>query len=173
MFLITGCGRSGTSYTAAALRACGLDVGHEEPGVGGVVSSVWVVEDTYYPSFHAQHRPQFDLVLHQVRHPLPTIGSLTTAQDSSLRWNARHIELDLHQEKVLVAAQYWLNWNLLCESRAQYRYRIEAVTPGFRLVAPEVSVRLNSRKHRQVKWSDLGKYETSIREMSRRYGYED
>jgi hypothetical protein len=173
MFLITGCGRSATSYTAAVLRAAGLDVGHEGPGADGAVSSLWAVRDSTYPAWHAQGRPQFGTVLHQVRHPLPTIGSLTTALDSSLRWDARHIELDLRQGRVLVAAQYWLNWNLLCEARAQHRFRIEAVTPLFRLIAPGVPVGLNSREHRSVRWRDLGRYETEVREMARRYGYED
>lgn len=38
MLLITGCGRSGTHFTARLLQEIGLDVGHETLGKDGVAS---------------------------------------------------------------------------------------------------------------------------------------
>ena len=108
MFLITGCGRSGTMYMAKMLQSAGLDVGHEALGQDGVVSSIWAVADDWYPSYHQQRkRPAFDVVLHQVREPLATIGSLTTAQPGSWRWNARHIPIRLGEDSVLQMAAKW------------------------------------------------------------------
>jgi hypothetical protein len=142
-----------------------MNVGHECLGEDGVVSSIWAVEDSFYPVWHAQRRPQFDYILHQVRNPIPTIGSLTTANWSSWEWNARHIELDLNQPINLIAAQYWLNWNKLCESISEMTYRIEDINCS-------VNRRLNHREHIQLCWSDLGKYENDIKELARGYGYE-
>jgi hypothetical protein len=168
MFLITGCGRSGTKYMALCLRAMGFDVGHEAPRDDGVVSSVWAVEDAFYPPFHSQSRPAFDLVLHQVRHPLNCIASLTTARKDSWEWNARHIDLDLSESVVEVAASYWIQWNLLCEELASFTYQIETVgARGW----PTVSKTTNSRKHRRIDWTDLGLYEVEVRWLARRYGY--
>lgn len=185
MLLITGCGRSGTKYTSAVLRQLGLDVRHEGAGKDGSVSSLWVVRDEYYPAFHEQDRPEFDEVLHQVRHPLNCIASLTTALMTSWHWNARHIDLDLTQPVLSIASSYWIQWNQLCERTAWVTYKVEDVPSrrwlnllpkgrGWAATAEsyiDVPKTLNSRPHAELDWKDLGEYEGRIRQMAERYGY--
>ena len=184
VFLITGCGRSGTSYTAKVLRAAGMDVGHERKGIHGTVSSLWAVESERYPYFHAQKRPEFDVVLHQVREPLATIGSLTTALKSSWRWNAQHIELDMDWSALRIAAEYWLQWNALCEDQAVMTYRVECIrtawpdigwTCGVLAQFPAgVPENVNRRTHRAVTWKEIYEetpHAASIQKMALRYGY--
>jgi hypothetical protein len=183
-FLITGCGRSGTKYTAKVLQKAGLDVQHEKPGRDGTVSSVWAVEDTWYPGYHAQKRPEFDLILHQVREPLATIGSLTTALQGSWNWNARHIPIDPKAPSLIKAARYWYYWNLKIEEIAQHRYRVEDMKDEWEFLCmllgcncrlPNVSKKTNSREHIRVNWLRLSQavpdIYTELRTMSERYGY--
>ena len=185
MFLITGCGRSGTMYMAKVLQSAGLDVGHETLGTDGVVSSIWAVADDWYPSYHQQRkRPAFDVVLHQVREPLATIGSLTTAQPGSWRWNARHVPIRVGEDSVLqMAAKYWYWWNLIAGAGAQYRYRIEDLAQEWQPIQQvlgfqgaldrSLSRRTNSRPHKRVTWDEVERAvpDLPIRELAEDYGY--
>jgi hypothetical protein len=80
-FVVTGCGRSGTRYTANLLTAAGFTCGHER------IFSPWTKDDVV-PTFDdvqgdsswlavpfLARLPAGAVVLHQVRHPLPTISS--------------------------------------------------------------------------------------------------
>jgi hypothetical protein len=185
MFLITGCGRSGTKYMATVLRKAGLNVRHERPGKDGTVSAIWIVEDERYPVYHHQGpRPEFDLVLHQVRDPLKTIASLTTTRPGSWRWLARHVPIDLSDGILKIAAEFWYFWNLKCEARASYRYRIEDLPEEWETLRQligipgeldkTVSTTVNARSHKKVKWPEIYQATSlcgSIREMGGRYGY--
>lgn len=182
MFLITGCGRSGTLYMAKALRLAGFAVGHEELGPAGAVSSQWAVDTEHYPYYHQQGpRPVFDIVLHQVREPLATIGSLTTSLPQSWRFVGEFVPVT--GDVVLDAAAYWYHWNLLAESQAVFTYRIEALERAWPRImavlggdAPYEVVRglpknVNARDHVAVQWKGLGAYRDKIEGLSRRYGY--
>ena len=72
--LITGCGRSGTSYMSSLMRKTGLDMPHEVMGRDGMVG--WQ---------QARDTSGFDIVLHQVRHPLRAISSAQTIRIGSWR----------------------------------------------------------------------------------------
>lgn len=189
MFLITGCGRSGTKYIATVLQQCGLDVGHEKPGTDGCVSSIWAVRDDYYPSYHDQARPTFKRILHQVRHPLDAIGSLMTASQESWAWNARHIKLDPGWSPLLKATFYWYHWNRMVETRHQpeFRYRIEELPEvwpevcrwvGLEVIPeiPPVPTDLNHREHPVCRWADLHRLAPEwfriIYGLAKEYGYE-
>lgn len=186
MFLITGCGRSGTKYMARVLRAAGLDVGHETLGADGVVSSIWAVEDEYYPAYHHQGpRPEFDVVLHQVREPLATIGSLTTALPGSWKWNARHVPIVVEEHSVLdMAIMYWYWWNHLCQMVSDYRYRIENLEQEWYTLQQligftgeldrSIPKTVNSRRHRIVTWDDVKRAQPHlpVKNLAARYGYE-
>lgn len=182
MFLITGCGRSGTLYMAKALRAAGLDVGHEEAGEDGAVSSAWCVDSRHYPYYHEQGpRPEFDIVLHQVRHPLPTIASLTTSQSASWAFTEQFVPIP-EGDVVAKAAYFWYHWNTLAERQAEFTYRIEnlenrwdEIMSVLRHNAPYSSCaqllkNVNSRVHGAVNWTDIP-LARQIRGMARRYGY--
>ena len=78
-FVVTGCARSGTAYTAAVLSGLGLRCGHEV---------VFGPRTRGFDGWHGQHgdsswlaAPFLDqlgdaLVFHQVRHPLKVVRSL-------------------------------------------------------------------------------------------------
>ncbi len=165
MFLITGCGRSGTKYAAQVLRLAGLDVLHEAAGKDGAVSSLWLADDPQgYPAYHAQERPAFDVLLLQTRHPLSAIASLTTALQGSWAWNARHIPLELpdpldEQARLRTAASYWVQWNQLGLERCVYAYPVEDLEhhwavllslighPGLPYTGNLVPKNTNTRRH--------------------------
>lgn len=187
-FLVTGCGRSGTLYIAKCLRLAGMDVGHERMGEDGAVSSCWCAPEPPYPSFHQPGpRPDFDIVLHQVREPLATIGSLTTGGREGWQFNARWVNLDLGWHPIKRAAYYWFAWNALAEAQAAYTYRIENLREewpvlmallGFDApyaVCEAVPKDTNSREHVRVSWGDLHEHAPEMVErvalMAQRYGY--
>ena len=188
MILITGCGRSGTTYIADVMEWCGMDMPHEAVGVDGSVSSLYCVDSEWYPPYHVQDgRPPFETVLHQVRHPLKTIGSLTTSKPISWMFNAQHVDgLDVGQPIIEKCCRYWIGWNEMAEAQAKMTYQIEelqkiwpilaAILPFPTVITYEMATQTtprdrNSRKHRTVGWSDLGEFEEPIRRLARRYGY--
>lgn len=80
--LITGCGRSGTTYISAVLQEFGLDVRHECYGADGICSwPMTVVDDDLPWKWLPPGRNKdmkFTHILHQVRHPLKVIASFYT-----------------------------------------------------------------------------------------------
>lgn len=133
LLLITGCGRSGTSYIATLLTQCGLEFGHENAEKNGVCSWFLAVDGPKFranfpdPSTHYQH------VFHQVRNPLDVISSwYFNYEDVSPKvWN-NFIRVHVPQIKakdppLVRCAKYWYYWNLLAEKKAEWRYRIEDI----------------------------------------------
>lgn len=189
MFLITGCGRSGTKYMAKALNTIGLSVGHEELGGDGAVSAAWTYDATWYPRFHQQGpRPKFDLILHQVRFPLHVIGSVSTSLPASWRFNCDNTPIEPSDPMLVRCAKYWYYWNLDAQAQAVYTYRIEAlpevwdevmsylgVEADYEQVA-HISKRTNRRKHMDVTWADLERVVPDlvkdIQQLALSYGYE-
>lgn len=193
VLLITGCGRSGTTYIARLLQKSGYDIQHERPGTIG--SASWPMTVGYYAvDIYANDEP-FDHIFHQVRHPLPVIYSWAqTCPDLNLPvWNfiRQHIpEIDPLDSLIVQCAKYWYYWNLLAEQRAEWRYQIEEIetkTSEFiqrsgLFIDPwafkTTSKQLNGKKKRgnKLSWNDLSKqippdlYQ-NIREMALRYGY--
>ena len=124
MFLITGSGRSGTKYISQVLQRCGLDVGHEKMGADGIVSGFYCFEADSYPGHnHPAPRPDFDLILHQVRHPLKTIASIQTGHSSE--WASQFILAEQDALPLRWACSYWLAYNESAERQAEFTYRIE------------------------------------------------
>ena len=188
IFLITGCGRSGTAYVTRALQLAGLDVEHERMGKDGAVSSVWCAPFPPYPSWHQQGpRPRFDVVLHQVREPLATIASVTTGGAEGWRFNARWIPIDLDWHVVKRAAHYWYWWNRRAEDQAVMTYRVENLEARWPelmdaigwLDVPytggDVLKDTNSRRHVSLTWDDVSvaapEMVGRVRRMAERYGY--
>ena len=186
MFLITGCGRSGTTYITQALRRCGLDVGHECYGRDGIVSGFYAVNAPHYPGRHPNPRPVFDVVLQQVRHPLKTIASVTTGR--SRAWAQPFVPVEPRASKLRWACYYWLAWNRAAERMAAFTYRIEALEAAWpRLqealgfdagyaVTAGIPRALNARPHAPVTWAQVRKAApeiyAAIRAMATCYGYE-
>ena len=187
MILITGCGRSGTKYISLVLRELGLDVGHESLGRDGIVSSIFAVRADKYPPYHCSVRPEFDVVLHQVRNPLDTIASLETSLDVSWDFTCPITGVDRNAPILQRSAEHWYHWNLICEEISDWRYRIEDLPSvwstwcdyvGLRGAKYEtvahISHKTNARRHRRITWDDI-KAATplyaEIRRLAKRYGY--
>lgn len=185
MFLITGCGRSGTTYITTALQRCGLDVGHERYGRDGIVSGFYAVDAPRYPGRHPNPRPLFDVVLHQVRHPLRTIASVTTGR--SMTWAQPFVPVEPGASTLRWACYYWLAWNRAAEGQAAFTYRIEALEAawpklqealGFDAgysVTAGIPRAINARRHRRVTWAGVHRAApeiyADIRALALRYGY--
>lgn len=125
--LITGCGRSGTKYTAMLLRLMGFDVGHESLGADGIVSWYLAANCDSSPYGPGSQGLEFDHVFHQVRHPLQVIPSVGSLLEKSWKFVALHTGIDLEEPVLLRSARYWLTWNEFAERKAAWRYRIECL----------------------------------------------
>ena len=148
---IAAAARSGTLYIAGVLRRVGLKVGHEYVGEAGTSSHFFVSSRIPYPVLksksppgrcvHVGERPQdfsFDHVFHQVRHPLKVVDSLRWTGVNRAMLAACNIA-DMHtRDSLSRAVRYCYGWNLLCESQAEWMYRIEDID----VVFPEMCNRL-------------------------------
>ena len=145
--LITGCGRSGTLYAAKLWQSLGLDIRHERPvppngvmGADGVASWFMGAEDPKPPSGPSILDYAFDVVIHQVRHPLKVIASMAQFilqygrhAPGYIERHVPHIKLsleernhlDFKQQLILKASRYWYYWNLMVEAKASKIVRIE------------------------------------------------
>ena len=187
MILVTGCCRSGTKYMSRVLRQAGLDIGHEWAGRDGAVAAEWAIKTDRYSTWYAGERPDFDVIVHQVREPLATIGSVLTISEESWRFIARHTLVTLEMPILERAARYWVQWNQLVEKKAQFTYRIEnleAVWPKFQellsvgsyeAAISGIPTNTNTRSHKDITWADLRDIdkdlEARVRSWAIRYGY--
>lgn len=194
MLLITGCGRSGTHYTARLLQEMGLDVPHEHVGKDGAASWKHIVSGTFV--YIGKNREAeidstgFDRILHQVRHPLKVISSMQTFSDSTWSYMAKFIELDLKAKPVKRAMQAWVRWNRLIEGKAQWRFQIEQLKEQFDEFCRQAGLPVQALPHvpheakdsrtarfKPVEWNDLVKIDEAlaheVRSLALEYGYGD
>jgi len=178
--LVTGCGRSGTAYTARVLQLHGLDIGHEQVGNDGTVD------------WHAASRlDDFAdyVVVHQVRHPLRAIASITTLSAASWRFVARHTAALANAALLRRAASHWFMWNRLIEQRGYPIRRVEQLGNWLgELLAPfnivpdvsklmQVPITLNTRSghYTKITWASLEALDRKlcarIYDKARQYGY--
>ncbi len=129
--LITGCGRSGTKYIARVLAGLGLDVRHEDLGADGAASWCMVPEAADAPWGVGRLGCRFGTVLHQVRHPLRVIPSLTTFTAPSWAFVERHVDCPAADPPLLRAAKYWSAWNAAAERMAEWTYRVEHLPAAY------------------------------------------
>jgi len=187
MILITGSGRSGTKYIARVLRRCGLDVGHEQIGKDGIVSGFYCFDADRYPGKgHKVPRPKFDVILHQVRHPLKVIASVTTG--NSRGWASQFVDVEKDASPLRWACYYWLTWNLEAERQALWTYRIEALSDVwidlqrvlcfdaiYDYATSYIPLTVNTRAHEAITWQDVERAAPEIygdiRAIADRYGY--
>ena len=131
---VTGTGRSGTNFFAAVLSELGKDVRHEEMGEDGIASWCLVadVSDAVYGPGGAALNEHF-IVGHQVRHPLKTIGSLTTFNKTSWRYISENSP-ELPNKIMHRAMAHWLDWNLRAVHIASFTWKLENIEGS----APEI-----------------------------------
>lgn len=178
MIIITGCGRSGTKYISKLCQSNGIDIGHEDYGTDGIVS--WYLAPSLTP-------PSGVSILHQVRHPLKVISSMTTALDKSWNYISNFVHFGLDDSLLLKCMKYWHDWNMYVEDKANYRYRIEDIgvefpklleISGFKApkkINYKIPKNINTRKHVDYTKEDL-EYEDKnlyslIKDTAKRYGY--
>ena len=136
--LVCGCPRSGTMYISQVLAHLGLQVGHMIMGEDGIVnfSLVGLGEYDDFQFASTEGIPEeginevvFDLIFHQVRHPVNAICSMMTMNDMKGFWEfvKNHIKLDLDDstEEFLRLAEFWIKWNQKAEKMADWTYTVE------------------------------------------------
>jgi hypothetical protein len=191
--LVTGCGRSGTTYMATFLEKSGYEILHERLGKEGVVS--WPMSVDSLSPWGPLSKQSFQHVFHQVKHPLPVLTSwminLSNLNRDEWVFIRRHVpEIKLSDSLIVHCAKYWYYWNLLAEKKAEWRYRIEDlvdILPEFMQrsglildykVLEQIPSNCNTWLDTRYKltWNDLKRelprdlYQ-KIRDMAYRYGY--
>jgi hypothetical protein len=197
-FVIAACPRSGTHYAANMLRAAGLDVKHQAwGGKDGLVSHDFAGNPMMASSWDQQHhdRPMADVILHQVREPLATIGSHihfnAKVQNQSAKswWDyvcRCMVPYPLGTDMNLISlADFWIRWNAMAEARACYTYRVEdfkrewpgicAVIGQKGLPFPEEKVDRRHVPHPEITWGDIWNADRRLYERlgeaAIKYGY--
>lgn len=186
---ITGCGRSGTKFTATLLQQLGVKVLHEKMGEEGIVSSTMAVrpeEPRFGPPYPKEG---FELTLHQVRNPLDVIGSSLTANMNNMRWAAQYVPIDVEASRLKIAVQYWYYWNKETEKHADHRYKLEDIENIFPQfcewtgakqdiqVYKSIPKNTNTRQHKTVSWAEIElvlndmKFYKKCRKLEEEYGY--
>lgn len=182
------------------LRSRGLSVSHESPGKQGTVAWWW----THPPdAFMRQRRLRSvwedpnTIVLHQIRHPLPSIASLVfflshlppKQREKICRRFCTFVELPPPENMWKFCASFWLRWNQQCEEAACWSYRVEDLILGSETYAtfcdwcglssdefPDIPRDVNSAIHAEIYWRDLEQYQDlcqEIRSEAARWGYDD
>lgn len=187
MFLITGAGRSGSTYITRVLRRCGLDVGHHKLGRDGIVCGFYCFDVKKYPvKSHPVPRPEFDVLLHQVREPLASIASIQTGR--SWKWTGQFLPIPRDAPVLTKSCYNWLIFNEEAERQALWTYRIEDLKgvwadlqrvlcfdKDYDSAIFNVPLNVNTRQHDSITWQDakLAAPEIygDIREAAKRYGY--
>lgn len=137
--LVLGSGRSGTMFTAKALRTVGINVLHEKVGDDGTVSHYFVVDSDWYPMAPWQDKQlkkhvgerrsdfEFKHTLHITRDPRKAIPSMTKIF-GSVTWQFyvdNGLIPDIRKNATLRAMHYWLAHNKLSEKQADLTFNLE------------------------------------------------
>jgi len=145
-FLVTGCGRSGSTFTARLLTNVGIRTSHEEfftsytPPSTVFAVEQWLVETKTAGEVSGLAAPWLRLlpvnltVIHLVRNPVAVIASLMGLRNlhlemryhANIKFNFRYLPQLKHEDDPLILCmKYWLYWNRLVEPCAQYRWQVE------------------------------------------------
>jgi len=162
-------------------QLAGLRVGHEQYDRDGACG---------WPQVIAENRAGHisDVTLHQVRHPVDAIASMSTHVPALWAIIGQHVPMPEPPGALAGRMLYWLAWNLSAELQASWTYRVEELRRGTptarkfrRLVGiasglPDVSRNTNTRAHQTLTWDDLHAasptHADAIRVTARRYGYD-
>ena len=188
--IITGCGRSGTTYISKYFKKIGFDVGHERLGVNGISS--WYLSSEqkkvpFGPSLNEVSYLPFPIV-HQVREPLQSISSIQSIGKLSWDFIKKEVPINDSDSGILKSMKYWYFWNIKSENKSIFTYRIESLDESiFELcrmakidiasskLNMQLNKKINSRKHKHLTWDDLRKESIvltdQIIEMGKNYGY--
>lgn len=178
--LITGCPRSGTKYICEALKKWGLIVRHEQVGFHGTADWTRAISPDGKARFKAvwyrgTDCTRFDVIFHQVRHPLKVFETLHSLNPESWDYIYKHTSAKPTDSELTKMMKFYLDWNLMAQHFAVCTYRVEELIKAF----PGVRTDINSREEIRKKftWEDLAKENSelaqAIRIMTIRFGYDD
>lgn len=218
VFVVSGCGRSGTGHTAAVLTALGAPCGHEAVFHAGTYAGpsigsgrlAWprniAGDSSWFAGPFLGRLPEGSSVLHQVREPLAVIRSLL--RSGMLDAGAPHRQFAEESVPELAlggptvrAMRYWIEWNRMVESAADYedlryrRHRLEDLDAEGVIALGEFlglerkrdvvqrvldsrprnfNTRGDKRRDAAVTWGSLpkGALLDELVELARSYGYE-
>jgi hypothetical protein len=150
--LITGCGRSGTGFTSALLKALDLECGHERVFSLHAVARGEVdwpeslpAESSWLAAPFLADLPAGTAILHQVRNPLSVVRSLARIRlfedpgpyrDFAEQHMAENGAFD-DVAPLVACLRYWDEWNALVEREAlgsdlfYRRYRVDELQPDY------------------------------------------
>jgi hypothetical protein len=125
--LVTGCGRSGTGFTAEFLKLSGYDVGHEHMGKKGTVSWLTAARVDEAPWGPLWNDYEFRRVFHQVRNPIKVIQSVYNVPPrAGWDWIASILtQIKPEDSRLTMCVKYWIYWNRMVEIKADFTYRVE------------------------------------------------
>src|SRR5690349_19921175 len=129
--LVTGCGRSGTKYTAELLKKLGLDVPHEHMGVDGIATWCMAVACDYSPWGGGSRDVRFGTVIHLVLQSTKVTPALTTITTTSWECIVIVIPCPVDEPILLRATKHRYYCNLEAEKVASWRYRLETLPNVF------------------------------------------
>lgn len=194
MLLITGTGRSGTHYMSHLMSAMGYDLPHERLGKDGAASWKHIVNGTFV-NRKGDRRTEirgdvFGRIIHVVRHPMRVISSMQTFGPATWRFMAEHVAVDLDAPLPIRGMQAWVEWNLLVERRAHWRFQIEMLSQQFdefcrqaglpvcsMPVVPNSAADSRVKRYRPLGWDRLRAFDSihaeRVRDMAITYGYGD
>lgn len=192
LIVVTGCGRSGTTFSSKWLKEAGFDVGHERLGKGGVSSWYLCSGSSKVPlgPSYSDIKDLNLLIIHQVRDPLDAISSMQATGKPSWRFLSKEIPINNDiDSKVLKAMKYYYYWNLKAEYISSHRVnaeffevQIEDIFRKEEIVYSTVSStfnrrkKVNTREHVILKKADLFKEDevlaSKIFKMASEYGYD-
>lgn len=187
--LITGVPRGATKYIYVLLRTLGHSVLFEKKGTCFTVS--WKhIKSGYFenPCPENNINNHFDKIIHQTRHPLPTISSMSTLWAMSMNYIGKFVALpdeiinrNNTVKNCMVAYKFW---NEEIEKKAKWRYRIEELPEVYEEWCKQLEIpvkplpiigKVNSREHDSLSWEDLEKRDKTLAEeiksMAIKYGY--
>lgn len=198
--LIIGCARGATQYAAELIKTTGAEFGHESLMPDGMASSFATPHVSgphlhYSGKFITVTHADFEHVIHQVRHPLHTIGSWILYQrrlglEQMLAIQANTSVVFETMKPLEIAMRYWLEWNQVAEGAAEFSYQVEEMAKWASRIYPllgecgnwkpsKVKRNVNASPADRltiVSWIDLDNFDKGlarqIRELAVHYGYD-
>lgn len=133
-FAVVGTGRSGTAYTAAVLRACGVLCGHESWWTPLPERRMATLDgDSSWMALpDIESGAWSGPVVHVVREPVATVRALLGIEffghhdpDAHRRFAYEHEPCMAGMEPVEAAVHWWASWNARCAAVADITVRVE------------------------------------------------
>ena len=186
--LITGIGRSGTTYLCRVLQIAGVHAGHEMRWPKGHRDNPYTVVVSWRD---IRRRQMFGDVWHVTRDPLKTISSLPTLGSGSFNIMFKYIQ-SYPWQYLKGSTRDWMErsmwvyilWNIRINHYATYRFKIEDIGGAWSKIQKRLSItgplpyvpkNINTRKHDDYSWEDLSNVNFTLAqecyEMGKQYNY--